>query len=333
MQVETGKVEVKAQGAPRRFVFVLLENFSLLSFAAALDCLRIANRMADKTLYTWVTTGESGDTVGCSAGTRFHLDMPLEELSRDDTMLICGGTDIQQATTKKLLNWLRREARRGLRVGGLCTASYVMARAGLLDGKKATIHWENHDSFTEEFDEVELTKSVFVIDGSRMSTAGGTSSIDLMLKIIADEQGDKLANAVADQMIYASIRTDQDTQRLSVPTRIGVRHPKLSQVIQMMEANIEEPISPAILAKDVGMSTRQLERLFRRYLNRSPKRYYMELRLQKARNLLMQTDMTVINVALACGFASPSHFSKCYRSHYNTTPYRERGSQSTRLSV
>ena len=333
MQVETGKVEVKAQGAPRRFVFVLLENFSLLSFAAALDCLRIATRMADKTLYTWVTTGESGDTVGCSAGTRFHLDMPLEELSRDDTMLICGGTDIQQATTKKLLNWLRREARRGLRVGGLCTASYVMARAGLLDGKKATIHWENHDSFTEEFDEVELTKSVFVIDGSRMSTAGGTSSIDLMLKIIADEQGDKLANAVADQMIYASIRTDQDTQRLSVPTRIGVRHPKLSQVIQMMEANIEEPISPAILAKDVGMSTRQLERLFRRYLNRSPKRYYMELRLQKARNLLMQTDMTVINVALACGFTSPSHFSKCYRSHYNTTPYRERGSQSTRLSV
>ncbi|MEQ8920592.1 MAG: GlxA family transcriptional regulator, partial [Roseovarius sp.] len=122
MQVETGKVEVKAQGAPRRFVFVLLENFSLLSFAAALDCLRIANRMADQTLYTWVTTGESGDTVACSAGTRFHLDIPLEELGRDDTMLICGGTDIQQATTKKLLNWLRREARRGLRVGGLCTA-------------------------------------------------------------------------------------------------------------------------------------------------------------------------------------------------------------------
>ena len=166
-----------------------------------------------------------------------------------------------------------------------------------------------------------------------MTTAGGTASIDLMLTIIATDHGEELASQVADQMIYSSIRTDQDTQRLSVPTRIGVRHPKLSQVIQMMEANIEEPISPAILAKDVSMSTRQLERLFRRYLNRSPKRYYMELRLQKARNLLMQTDMTVINVALACGFASPSHFSKCYRSHYNTTPYRERGSQSTRLSV
>jgi transcriptional regulator GlxA family with amidase domain len=333
MQLEPEKIEVAAGGAPKRFVFVLLDNFSLLSFAAALDCLRIANRMAGQTLYSWVFVGEGGEWVQCSAGTRFQLDMGLEDLARDDTLLMCGGTDIQLATTKKLLSWLRREARRGLSVGGLCTAAYVMARAGLLDGKKATIHWENHDSFTEEFDEVELTKSVFVVDGNRMSTAGGTSSIDLMLKLIADQHGEKLANAVADQMIYASIRTDQDTQRLSVPTRIGVRHPKLSQVIQMMESNIEEPISPALLAKEVGMSTRQLERLFRRYLNRSPKRYYMELRLQKARNLLMQTDMTVINVALACGFASPSHFSKCYRSHYNTTPYRERGAHAARLSV
>ena len=215
-------------------------------------------------------------------------------------------------------------------VGGLCTAADVLAKAGLLDGKKATIHWDNSDSFTEEFDEVELTKSVFVLDGKRMTTAGGTSSIDLMLKLIANDHGEDLANAVADQLIYSSIRTDQDSQRLSVPTRIGVRHPKLSTVIQMMEANIEEPISPSILAKDVGMSTRQLQRLFRRYLNRSPKRYYMELRLQKARNLLMQTDMSVINVALACGFASPSHFSKCYRAHYDTTPYRERGSMASR---
>ena len=333
MQPESGKVEVKAQGAPKRFVFLLLGNFSLLSFAAALDCLRVANRMAGRTLYTWCTTAESGDTVECSSGTRFQIDMPLGELGRDDVLLVCGGDKVQDATDKRLLNWLRREARKGLAVGGLCTAAYVLAKAGLLDGKKATIHWENQDSFAEEFDEVHLTKSVFVIDGNRMSTAGGTSSIDLMLKVIANDHGDELANAVADQMIYASIRTDQDTQRLSVPTRIGVRHPKLGQVIQMMEANIEEPISPAILAKDVGMSTRQLERLFRRYLNRSPKRYYMELRLQKARNLLMQTDMTVINVALACGFASPSHFSKCYRAHYRTTPYRERGAHASRLSV
>ncbi|MEM8578031.1 MAG: GlxA family transcriptional regulator [Pseudomonadota bacterium] len=319
--------------APHRFVFVLLDQFTMLCFAAAQESLRIANRMAGKTLYEWRVIGEGGEYMQASSGVTFKLDGDLEDVGRDDTIMVCGGIDVQTATTKKLLAWLRREARKGVPVAGLCTAAYTMARAGLLDGKRATIHWENQDSFAEEFQEVELTKSVFVVDGARITTAGGTSSIDLMLKLIADREGEELANAVADQLIYSAIRTDQDTQRLSVPTRIGVRHPKLSQVIQIMEQNIEEPISPSILAKDVGMSTRQLERLFRRYLNRSPKRYYMELRLQKARNLLMQTDMSVINVALACGFASPSHFSKCYRAHYDTTPYRERGSHAARLSI
>jgi AraC family transcriptional regulator, glycine betaine-responsive activator len=320
-------------GKPRRYVFVLLDNFTLLCFASAMESLRIANRMAGAELYTWILAGEGGDVAKCSAGVEFKLQMDLDEVNREDIVMVCGGIDVQSATTRRMLNWLRREARRGVTMGGLCTAGYTLAKAGLLDGKKATIHWENQDSFAEEFEEVKLTKSVFVVDGNRITTAGGTASIDLMLKLIADDHGEDLANAVADQLIYSAIRTDQDTQRLSIPTRIGVRHPKLSRVIQMMEQAIEEPISPSVLAADVGMSTRQLERLFRRYLNRSPKRYYMELRLSKARNLLMQTDMSVINVALACGFASPSHFSKCYRSHYETTPYRERGSHAARLSI
>ena len=310
----------------RRFVFVLLDKFTMISFAGAIEPLRLANRVAGEALYTWVLSGE-GTEKSCSNGATFRLDIGLEEMDREDTILVCGGLDIQRTTTKAVVNWLRREARRGVTIGGICTGGHALAKAGLLDGKKATIHWENQDGFSEEFEDVKLTKSVYVMDGNRWTTAGGISSIDLMLKIIAADHGEDLANTVADQMIYSTIRTDQDTQRLSIPTRIGVRHPKLSQVIQMMEGNIEDPMSPADLAEEVGMSTRQLERLFRRYLNRSPKRYYMELRLQKARNLLMQTDMSVINVALACGFASPSHFSKCYRSHYSTTPYRERGTQ------
>ena len=322
-------VEIEALGEPRRFVFVLLNQFTLLCYACAIESLRIANRMAGQTLYEWRVVGEGGDSVRCSAGTQFKLDGDLDEMRRGETAFLCGGLDISDATTKRLLNWVRREARRGVHFGGLCSAAYTLAKAGLLDGKRATIHWENHDSFLEEFEEVTLTKSIFVKDGNIVTTAGGTASIDLMLSFIANDHGEELAGAVADQLIYTSIRTDQDTQRLSVATRIGVRHPKLSGAIQIMEANIEDPKSPSILAKEVGMSTRQLERLFRRYLDRSPKRYYMELRLQKARNLLMQTDMSVINVALACGFASPSHFSKCYRSQYSTTPYRERGAQAS----
>jgi AraC-like DNA-binding protein len=168
-----------------------------------------------------------------------------------------------------VIGWLRREARKGPVMGGLCTAGYTLA--GRAAGRQARDDpLGKPGQFRRGIRRGELTKSVFVIDGNRITTAGGTASIDLMLKIIADDHGEDLANAVADQLIYTSIRTDQDTQRLSIPTRIGVRHPKLGQVIQMMEQNIEEPISPAQLAKDVGMSTRQLERLFRRYLNRSP---------------------------------------------------------------
>ncbi|MEO1000306.1 MAG: GlxA family transcriptional regulator [Pseudomonadota bacterium] len=311
-----------------RFVFVLLRNFSMLSFACAIEPLRLANWITGRPLYAWRVAAEGGGSICCSNGVALAVDMDLEPVERDEALVLCGGIDVKEATTKPLLAWLRRESRKGLHISGLCTAPHALAAAGLLDGRRSTIHWDNRDAFEEDFPDVELSKAIYVIDGNRSSSAGGSASADLMLKMIADRHGTDLATQVADQMIYTTIRTDRDEQRLSIPTRIGVRHPKLSTVIHAMEANIEEPVSPSVLAADVGMSTRQLERLFRRYLNRSPKRYYMELRLQKARKLLMQTDMSVINVALACGFTSPSHFSKCYRAHFDTTPYRERGAQS-----
>ena len=322
--------QTRRRGAegPRRFAFVLMDQFTMLCFASAIECLRLANRTAGQKLYSWVILTEGGGHATCSNGCSFATDGGLEELDREDTIMLCGGIDVGRATTKPLLNWLRREARRGAVTAGLCTGGYALAKAGLLDGRKATIHWENRDGFEEAFPEVELSRSIFVVDGKRITTAGGTASIDLMLKLIADDNGPELASAVADQLIYSAIRTDRDTQRLSMPTRIGVRHPKLSQVIRGMEEAIEEPVSPSLLAQEVGLSTRQLERLFRRYLGRSPKRYYMEMRLEKARNLLMQTEMSVIDVGLACGFTSASHFSKCYRAQYGTTPYRERGTRA-----
>ena len=310
---------------PERFVFLLMENFTLIAFAGAIEPLRIANRMAGRTLYEWRVVSETGGPVTASNGVAVQADGGLSELGRETAIIVVGGLMVKQAISRPILTWLRREARRGIPVGAVCTGAQVIAQAGLLDGRRCTIHWENRDSFEEDFPDIELLPNVYVVDRDRWTAAGGAASADLMLKLIAQRHGAELANLVADQMIHTSIRSEMDEQRLSIPTRIGVRHPKLATVIHRMEEHVEEPVSPTVLARDVGMSTRQLERLFRRYLNRSPKRYYMELRLGKARNLLMQTDMSVINVALACGFASPSHFSKCYRALYKTTPYRERG--------
>ncbi|MCF3972217.1 GlxA family transcriptional regulator [Paracoccus salsus] len=313
---------------PRRFTFLLVNRFTLTPFAAAIEPLRLANRAADKQLFEWRLVGPTGDVATCSNGTRVLVDSGLDghlPVGRDDVVIVCGGTQIAREASKPVLTWLRKQARAGAAMGAVCTGAWVLAEAGLLDGRKATIHWENHDGFAEAFPNVDLFRSVFVHDGNRLTAAGGTSSIDLILHMIAETHGDALTAEVADQMLHTTIRTDQDRQRLSIPTRIGVRHPRLAAVIARMEANLEDPISPAQLAADAGMSTRQLERLFRRYLNRSPKRYYMETRLSRARNLLMQTEMSIIEVALASGFSSPSHFSKCYRALYGSTPYRERG--------
>ncbi len=317
------------QRARHHVVFLMLERFTLMAFAGAIEPLRLANRMSGKALYDWRMISESGGPMTCSNGTEIRVSGGLGDIPNDALIVVCGGVDVQRATTPGVLSWLRKRARYGNPIAGICTGAWTLAKAGLLDGHRATIHWENHDALIEDFPEVALTKSVFVIHGKRLTSAGGTAPLDLMLTLITNDEGADLAHAIADQLIYSAIRTNRDTQRLSIPARIGVRHPKLAQVIALMENHIEDPISPADLAEQVTMSTRQLERLFRRYLNRSPKRYYMELRLERARNLLMQTDMSVIAVALATGFTSPSHFSKCYRAHYDTTPYRERGAHAS----
>ena len=169
------RITAKPEG-PQRFVFVLLDRFTMLSFSCAIEPLRLANYVAGKPLYEWRLAGENGHEAVCSNGAVFRLDMGLDEVGREDTIMVCGGLEIQKTTTRPVLNWLRREARRGNVIGGMCTGAYALAKAGLLDGKKATIHWENQDGFLEEFEQVKLSKSVFVVDGNRMTTAGGTSS-------------------------------------------------------------------------------------------------------------------------------------------------------------
>ncbi|QFQ86737.1 helix-turn-helix domain-containing protein [Paracoccus kondratievae] len=319
-----------SQPRPQRYLFLLLDRFTMISFAAAIEPLRLANRLAGRELYDWRLIGEDGKAATCSNGARLMLDSGLTETARGDTVLVCGGLDVPRAASRQVLAWLRREARRGTRIGALCTGAWVLAEAGLLDGRRCTIHWENQDGFAEKFPDVTLIRTVFVEDGNRLTAAGGTAAIDMILRQIARDHGPELAGRVADQMIHTAIRSEEDQQRLSIPPRLGARHPRLAQVVARMEANIEDPISPARLATEAGLSPRQLERLFARYLGRSPKRHYMELRLERARNLLLQTEMSVMEIALACGFASAAHFSKCYRATYGCTPYRERGAASGR---
>ena len=193
----------------RSFVFLLLDNFTLLSFTAAIEPLRIANRMSGQTLYRWSVVADGGQDVRSSCGVTIRIDTALEDVHRDDVVMVCGGIDVREATTPTVKNWLRRVARKGSVVGGLCTGAHTLAAAGLLDNRRATIHWENRDGFLEEFTETDLTKSVFVIDGNRLTAAGGTSSLDLVLTMIADDHGKDLANAVA--AIFSACRSPRES--------------------------------------------------------------------------------------------------------------------------
>ncbi|WP_213163206.1 GlxA family transcriptional regulator [Kaustia mangrovi] len=310
---------------PQRFAFVLVPDFSMMPVTAAIEPLRIANRTAEQDLYSWKVYSVDGTAVTASNGIVMGVDGDIGDIGEHDTIIVCGGLNIHKHADKKLVGWLRKEARRGMDIGSVCTASHILAEAGILDGYRCTIHWENLPGFSEAFPDLNVTGSLFEIDRDRFTSAGGTSSVDMMLALIGAQHGQQLASEVAEGILHAPIRHQSEYQRMSLPARIGARHPKLISIIEQMEKNLEEPLSPSLLARQAGLSTRQLERLFRRYLDRSPKRYYLELRLRKARSLLLQTDMTVINVALACGFSSPSHFSKCYRAFFGRTPYRERG--------
>jgi transcriptional regulator GlxA family with amidase domain len=309
---------------PQRIGLILIPRFSLISFTSIVEAMRLANRMADRELYHWRFLSTDGRPVASSSGLTVEADGELSSASDIDCAVICGGIDIQHFDDRQIVSWLRRMARRGLDIGAMCTGSHILARAGLLDGHRCTIHWENLASFLEDFPDVEVTAELFEIDRHRFTCSGGTAAIDLMLNVISRQHGHELAAAVADQLMHERIRDEHDHQRMSLPARLGVRHPKLLSVIELMEQNLEEPISRAELAGRAGLSTRQLERLFRKYLSRSPARYYLELRLHKARLLLLQTNMSVIDVALACGFVSASHFSKCYRDFFGRTPRKER---------
>lgn len=310
--------------AQQSFAFLLLPQFSMLAFSSAVEPLRAANRLSGRKLYDWRILTADGAPIRSSSHMHLLPDGALGEAGRPDFLIVVAGLAVQRLRDPGIIAALRRMARSGCRLGALSTGSYLLAWAGLLDGFRCTVHWENLDAFREDFPDLEVTGELFEVDGARLTCSGGTASMDMILSLIGETHGRDLAAQVAEQFIHERIRDTHDQQRMSLQGRLGISHPKLLQVISLMEENLEEPLARAELARRAGLSTRQLERLFRRYLGRTPTRYYLELRLHRARALLTQTAMSILNVALACGFVSASHFSKCYREFFHKMPREER---------
>jgi len=310
--------------SPVEVGFLLLPNFSMGGFVSAVEPLRLANWVSDRDLYRWRLFSRDGQPVTGSNGIAIQVDAAIADVETYPTVFVCGGLDVHRYDHEKVLAWLRRLARRGANLGALCTGSYALARAGLLDGYRCTIHWENLPAFSEQFPDLDVTNELFEIDRGRLTCAGGTAALDMMLHIIAQQFGREVEMAVSEELIYSNIRESTEIQRMAMPVRFGITHSKLLKVIAAMEENLEKPLSQREMADEVGLSTRQLERLFRKYLQRTPTRFYLELRLKRARQLLLQTSMSVLDVALACGFVSASHFSKCYRDQFGCTPRDQR---------
>jgi transcriptional regulator GlxA family with amidase domain len=305
------------------FGFLLIPDFSLLALSSALEPLRAANRHRGEELYRWHLLSAGTEIVTASSGVDIHcaraadLDGPL------DTLLVIGGMGCpeQDAATS---DWLRRLSRHGTRMGAVSSGVYLLARAGLLHGTRCTMHWQYINAFAEEFPDLQVTDELFEIDRDRLTCAGGEAAFDMMLALIGQDHGPQLANAVAENFIHGPMRNPQDQQRMRLRMRLGVAHSKLLEIVETMEGNVEAPLSPPELAEQVGLSLRQMERLFSEYFGRTPTQYYLEIRLHHARTLLQQTTMSILDVAVASGFVSASHFSKCYRTLFGRTPTQEK---------
>ncbi|OLP56589.1 AraC family transcriptional regulator [Rhizobium rhizosphaerae] len=322
----------------RSLVFFLVPNFSMLPFAAAIEALRIANRMLGYQAYSWRLASVDGQKVMSSSGIAMDVDSALADERkalgggmRPSMVLVCSGVHVEEFQNKSVNAWLRESHNRGVAIGSLCTGAHILASAGLLNGKRCAIHWENLPGFSEAFPQADVYADLYEIDGNIYTCAGGTASLDMMLNLIDEDFGENIVNRVCEQALTDRVRGSHDRQRLPLRARLGVQNAKVLQIIELMEANLAEPLSLIDIADGAGLSRRQIERLFRQEMGRSPARYYLEIRLDRARHLLVQSAMPVVEVAVACGFVSASHFSKCYRELYNRSPQQERADRKLTL--
>lgn len=309
--------------SPAHFGFLLLDEFTLISLSSAIEPLRMANRVCERIHYSWTILSESGQSVTASDGLSVNVDDSIQNsqlFKQLDAIFVCGGLNVEEHVSPAVVNWLKLAARRKLALGALCTGSYALAKAGLLDGYRCTTHWENMAALNNQFPNTIVSRSVFSIDRDRYTCSGGTTPVDMMLHFIANRCGSSVSAAVAEQFMYERIRRADDRQKVPLRHVAGQHSGKLVLAVEFMEANIREPISQEELAQFVGLSSRQLQRLFQRYLLCTPSRHYLQIRLQRARELMQQTRMSLADVAELTGFASGAQLNRNYKDVYGTTP-------------
>ena len=315
---------VKPTTGVRHFAFHLLPDFTLLAFSAAIDPLRIANQLAQQPLYRWTVMSADGSPVVSSCGMSVNVDQPLAPLPRETDIVVCGGTVRPKRVSRDLLALLRQHARFGGRIGGICTGAIALAQAGLLEGRRATLHWENQPAFRETFPGVEVTANTCEVDGPIFTCGGGVGAADMMLDRIEADYSRSFADVVADMCLHTQRRTQRAPQRASISNALDSRNPLLVRAIKAMQANIETPVSMDDLAEAAGCSRRQMERLFVKYLHQTPYRYFRDLRLDHARGLMRETDLSVTEIAVASGFTSPVVFTKSFRARFGYSPAKGR---------
>lgn len=315
----------------RQIGFLLLPGFSLLSYASTVEPLRAANRLSGRTLYKWIHVSAQGGAVEASSGLAIAADERVGDDFALDMILVCAGGNPALHRNARTLSWLRKLARRGVRIGGVSGGPYILARAGLLDGFRCTIHWEHLAGFEEQFPQLDVRRTLYEIDRGRLTCAGGIAGFDMMRAIIAADHGPALATAVSEWFLQTQLRAGSGPQRLTLRERYGVAHPKLLDALRAMEDSTDKPMSRDALARAVSLSVRQLERLFAGHLGTTIGDLYLKIRLDRARALVHETAMPLLEIAIACGFANGSHFSRAYRKRFGASPNRDR--QSARSSA